>query len=506
MKSIIKYHIASLLFIGTLLFSSCGDMLDPKIYTDMTPSNFFKSEGDIDAAVTGIYLPCTSNWGYSDGGTGSWYASLFNADEKTYYTRSMFPTDELIPVNTGGAMDIYEFNFGPSTFQGSSQPVYNVIRFVARATDVINQIEQADASTEAIRNRYIAETKTLRALYMYVLYDFFGPVNVKLDPATLSDNQILPRPSEQEYIAYIEKDLDEAIACTTFPDMYNEDANNWGRMSKSIAYMIRLRLYMHLKDWAKAQSAAREIMGMGYQILPEYKDVFITKMNKEQIFGIPTNAASDNFWLEEVLPNDFSQGQNHLGEGYTRTAGWGVYLMQWAYYDKFSDNDKRKATILSAYTNNKGETIDRNDSRLRGAIPLKYVDEQAKGPGCQKDVPLFRYAEVLLSLAEAINEQSGPTQEAIDLVKQITDRAGTEIPASATLSKDSFRDFLLDERGRELYCEGMRRQDLIRHGKFITGARARGLDAKDYQVLYPIPQDIIIEAGGIIEQNPGYTN
>lgn len=506
MKSIIKYTAAAVLLSSTLLLSSCEDLLEPKIYTDMTPSNFFKSEGDIDAAVTGIYLPCTTNWGYSDGGTGNWYASLFNADEKTYYTRSMFPTDELIPVNTGSAMDIYEFNFGPSTFQGSSQPVYNAIRFVARATDVINQIEKATASTEDIRNRYIAESKTLRALYMYVLYDFFGPVNVKLDPSTLGDNTITPRPSEEEYIGYIEKDLDAAIACTTFPDKYNGDSKNWGRMSKGIAHMIQLRLYMHKKEWAKAQVAAKAIMGMGYQLLPEYKDAFVVKMNNEQIFGIPANSASDNFWMEEVLPNDFNNGKNHLGGTYARTSGWGVFMMQWSYYDKFEDSDKRKATILCEYVNNKGERIDRNDSRMRGAIPLKYVDEQAKGPGNQKDLPLFRYAEVLLSLAEAINEQNGPTAEAIDLVKQVTNRAGTEIPASAMTGKENFRNFLLDERGRELYCEGMRRQDLIRHGKFISGAKARGVDAKEHQVLFPIPQDIIIEGGGVVTQNNGYTN
>ena len=79
------------------------------------------------------------------------------------------------------------------------------------------------------------------------------------------------------------------------------------------------------------------------------------------------------------------------------------------------------------------------------------------------------------------------------------------IPASATSSKEAFRDYLLEERGRELFCEGQRRQDLIRHGVYISLARERGNNAQDYQVLFPIPQSVITEAGGIVEQNQGYT-
>ena len=68
------------------------------------------------------------------------------------------------------------------------------------------------------------------------------------------------------------------------------------------------------------------------------------------------------------------------------------------------------------------------------------------------------------------------------------------------------RSFILDERGRELYYEfGIRRQDLIRNGSFISNARARGFaTAQDTQVLFPIPSDVIIQSGGIIAQNPGY--
>ncbi len=61
------------------------------------------------------------------------------------------------------------------------------------------------------------------------------------------------------------------------------------------------------------------------------------------------------------------------------------------------------------------------------------------------------------------------------------------------------------ERGRELFMEGWRRQDLIRFGKYIEFARNRGCTAaKDHMVLFPIPPKVITESGGVIEQNPGY--
>ena len=119
----------------------------------------------------------------------------------------------------------------------------------------------------------------------------------------------------------------------------------------------------------------------------------------------------------------------------------------------------------------------------------------------------FRYADVLLSLAEIENELNGPTDKALGYLKQITDRVGVThtIPADIQSSKEKFKEFLLMERGRELFMEGWRRQDLIRFGKYIEFARNRGCTAaKDHMVLFPIPPKVITESGGVIEQNPGY--
>ena len=117
-----------------------------------------------------------------------------------------------------------------------------------------------------------------------------------------------------------------------------------------------------------------------------------------------------------------------------------------------------------------------------------------------------RYADVILSLAEIENELNGPTDKALGYLKQITDRSGVThtIPADIRTSKDKFKEFLLAERGRELYFEGWRRQDMIRFGKYIEYGLSKGYPAKDYMTLFPIPPKVIIESGGIVKNNPGY--
>lgn len=506
MKNIFRYMLLSTAFFSVTL-TSCDDLLETKNFTDMSPSNFFKTEGDMDAAVTGIYLPCTTNWGYSDGGTGKWYNALFNADINAYYPAGMVTTDDTRHY-LSNIFD--EFTFGPSS-GGALASTYNVIRFIARATDVINQIEQSSGATENIRNRYISETKTLRAFYMYTLLDWFGPVNVKLDPESLYDNTIEPRPSLADYISYIEKDLKEAIEEDAFPDKYNNDADNWGRMSKSIAYAIRMKLHMHQKNWEKAKADASQLIQMGFSLTDNYEDVFNNARTAEHIWAIPSNTASDNYYVTEVLPSDFKRGYSHLGRSYIRGnnanyyAGWQVFCMRWEFYDTFQDNDVRKNTILSEYETSSGTHKDRT-SGMTGAIPIKFMDTQYADWGIQKAHPVIRYAEILLSYAEAENELNGPTATAIAAVQQVTDRAGIEIPAAAKNGKDAFRDYILEERGRELFSEGQRRQDLIRHGVFIKRAQERGNNAKEHHVLFPIPQAVIIEANGVIQQNDGYTN
>ena len=135
---------------------------------------------------------------------------------------------------------------------------------------------------------------------------------------------------------------------------------------------------------------------------------------------------------------------------------------------------------------------------------MKYSEDPDQvGANQGNDVMLLRYADVLLSKAEAMNQLNGPTAECVELVNQIRRRAGVSEINAADFTKESLNDFLLDERGRELYCEGVRRDDLIRHGKFVSAVAEQNKFPESHMALYPVPQSVIDENPNIT-QNPGY--
>jgi len=495
-KLIIKYL---LVFVLLTSLASCEDVLEPKIYGDLTEDNFFNTEADFNAAVVALYNPFSIDWGKSDPGVGVWYVSLYNANNRSYLMRSMLSSDILW---NDWDPNILNFTWGPSTFNsnGAEGSTYAKIRFVARATDVIDKISKSDVN-ESVKNKYIAEAKTLRAWLMYILYDFFGPVNVKIDAETLSNSEITPRLSDEEYTKIIEQDLLDAIATQEIPDSYNNNLAEWGRVSKGVARMLLLKLYMHKKDWEKAEVVGKEIMNMEYSLDEDYANIFTEKANSEIIYAIPSNDAMPNWYMQHLFPGDYAKG-NAGSKVIERGGGWYGYAMPWDVYDKYEVGDLRTNTIITEYEADWGGMVDRNSSWFKGAIPLKYTGIQGNGPSYAIDWVVFRYADVLLLVSEAINEQRGPN-DAYQFVNQVRERAG--VAPWSGMTKEQFRDAILEERGKELFGEGVRRQDLIRHGKCIEKAIERGVtNAKPHHVLFPIPEDVIIEGEGVVKQNNGY--
>ena len=133
-------------------------------------------------------------------------------------------------------------------------------------------------------------------------------------------------------------------------------------------------------------------------------------------------------------------------------------------------------------------------------------------------MPIYRYADVLTLLSEAIVRNGNSiTQEAVGLLNQVRVTHGglKAYQLSDFASVEDFLDKLLEERGHEFYFEGVRRQDLIRHGKFIEAALAKArfagqptgkietkVDGQYKYEKFPLPTHLITE--GLIIQNPGY--
>jgi len=492
----------------TLFVLACTKALEPKELSQLTPQNFYQSANDANAALITLYVPFTSNWGNNDPGTAgpTWYAGLYNADVKTYYCRSMINTDEITNTAqdpTTGPLENY--TWGPATWVGPNDPTYYKVSYVAKATDIMSAISNSGAVPAATKTAYIAEAQTLRAWLMFVLYDFYGPLNVKTSEATLSDTAETPRLSDTAYVNQMVNDLTQALP--NLQPSFNNDAANWGRVSQGVAHMLLLKIYMMKKQWAAAQAQAQAIMNMGaYSLVTTpliagqtaYQSIFNTSANPEMIYAVPANLTSPNYWPQEVLPSDYASAPGIEPEA----SGWQVQYMPWAFYDKYDPTDQRLSTILTSYTNTSGVTRNRANG-MPGACPLKFTILTPNNEATSQDVPVFRYAEVLLSMAEAINEQTGPAN-AYQYINQVRERAG--VSDLSGLTQTTMRQAILDERGRELYGEGVRRQDLLRNGTYISTAIAMGRQAQPYDTLYPIPQAIIVQGEGVISQNAGYGN
>lgn len=141
-----------------------------------------------------------------------------------------------------------------------------------------------------------------------------------------------------------------------------------------------------------------------------------------------------------------------------------------------------------------------------------YLKGISKINQCQTDWIVYRYADVLTLLAEAIvREGNTVTTEAINLLNQVRTRAGlTAYTASSFSSARDFLDKLLIERAHEFYFEGCRRQDLIRDGSYVATMKQKCTDYGQVSIInenyhrFPIPESAIIAGQGIIKQNPGY--
>ena len=491
MKSKIKYTLIILLAV----LISCQE-LEREDFNQIYPENFFQNENDVKNASTAMYrLFYIFSWGggglYSHGRGGV----------------NIYPevTTDIMACRWGDGGIWAAFNEHTWTAENTKgvDGSYWRYNWLSKGEQIMKNINESPV-TDDIKQRYIAEIEGLQGWLAFVLYDLYGgiPIADKEVLENLEEEVYLPRKTNAEMVAYIEGKLNSAAQY--LPVSY--PSSDWGRITKGAAKTILLKLYMHEKDWVKAEEMAREIMKpeYGYGLLSDYKAIFAveSEINNETILAIPCNVSDfANGWVAHCLPPDYTYA-------ISGAAKWGGYRMEWDFYNTYEPNDKRLETIIAEYEaggvvynqDNKGDQLN------LGAVPLKYgVDPSHVGHMAGNDVPVYRYADVILCLAEAINNNNnGPTAEAYDLVNMVRTRAGLANLATG-LSKDEFNDAVLLERGHELYCEGHRRSDLIRHGKYIEFARLKPNNGTaDHKVLFPIPNSAITESKGAVVQNPGY--
>lgn len=476
-----------------VLVSACE--IEPVIYDKISPENYPKTEEDLSAAVTSIYYEFRQCW-----------APRYLDD--SHLMLNILTTDELTTAWGHKWQSNNEFLF----LENSSQITKTYEKYIKAITNVTLLLETFDNITienKDLIERYTAEVRTLRAFFAFNLLDLYGPVPIITDPDDVADIKNLPqmeRPSREWMVNFIESEL--KWSAERLPERAYDNDADYGRITSGAALTTLLKLYMLEKDWSKVEEVSTQIMALGYSLMDDYTAVF--------------DIANENFNNTEVIlsiilvSDPISLGTSWFACTMPQVPAmktdvpitvWGGLKVPWAFYDKFDSIDTRLTNLVRYYVSEDGDTIDYkkvSHAKAVGANPIKYgFDPNQNGNTNGNDMIIYRYSDVLLSRAEALNELNGPTQEAIDLINEIRNRAKVDKINLEDFNKSTLRDFILDERGRELWCEGARRQDLLRHGKFISTAIDEGYDAKEKHKLFPIPQNAR-EENPKLSQNPGW--
>ncbi len=476
-----------------LITPGCQDFLEEETFTQYDPAAFLQDQSGVDALLTGAYAALTiTGYGMRD----------------NYFILGEFPTD--MTWETGGGLNrlvvpVIQFNWDASTgfFDGQYGIFYTAI---ARANNVLSVINSLEGLEQETIEQVEREAKFIRAFSYYMLHNLFGPTPIIEIPVDASLDEIesigkeTPKATEEEYRAYVEADL--LVASTKLPAGGFSSRGNKGN-----ALALLTKFYLNNKQWQKAADAAQEVLALDYALYNDYTKLFSVggEDNNEFIFRFECLLGSNqiNVYMPHAFPPNYPIQTNWINFG-------AMFRTYTAFYETFEAQDIRRNLFVTEYTEvgNTEPTLLNRDAEgnpLDDVRSFKYVpDPNAIGQENGNDIPYIRLSDIILARAEALNELNGPNQESIDLINQIRSRAQASLITLADYpGKESLRDFILAERGREFYSEGLRREDLIRHGKFIQQALDRGIPAQDYQVLYPLPQ-AQIDNNPNLEQNPGY--
>lgn len=485
-----NYSIVVLLL---LIVFGCNDILDPEVYSETAPNNLFQSIEGIESVLFSAYANVAENSGN--------IASIEMGIEETM-------------GDNGYVVSRYAPNYQEYIMDPAEVHTFYYLRPYHAIRDANIILEEIDSAPiiESLIEQIKAEATFLRAVGYYKLYMRFGGVPLR----TSSDDELeLPRASAEEIVNFVESELLASIP--GLPDPGQE--SSYGRAQKGAAYGYLMKLYLNTKQWQKAADEAQTIIDMGvYGLFPDYFSMFFVanEGNKEMIWvktgQKDSGRSAGNSFMNFAYPYAPSPFAYHPRTGLefpesARNFDDTNFFVYDSWYETFDPDDERKSLIITEYVGEDGElhNLANVDDENIGRRPFKYwPDDGAAGPGYGNDIPVIRYADVLLSKAEALNELNGPNQESIDLINEVRNRAGVaELQLADFASTEVLREHILEERGWEFWWEGKRREDLIRHGKLIERAHERGFPAQAHHARFPIPQSIM-DSNPALEQNPGY--
>lgn len=498
-----------LLITAIILLSSCSKkFLDLHPDTYENGSNFFKSEDDIISAVNGVYAMYQSQLDTYIEMTEM--RSDNTCNEYNPNLRALPSTDrEALDEFTNNSTNIYT-NYWSVGYQA-----------IYRVNVILNKINTINFNdTSVIKSRSIGECEFTRAWFYFNLVRFYGEVPLILMPVDVAESFSVGRSPVQDIYTQILSDVNDAIQ--RLPDNYS--GSDVGRITKGAALTLLAKIQMTQGNFKDAVTTLQQIMSLGYSLMPDYQDCFnpADKNNPESIFEIQFSSSipgQSNGDALAWLPYGSSAWQALFS--YTGGNQYGYDIPTKDLVAAYEPGDSRKnISIGMPFTDSAG-----NEVPVAYIKKWLYIDPVPYRNDCNFQV--YRYADVLLMLAESLNEVGYQgSGEALNLLNQVRQRAGLKDLTTTDVSdQTSFRLAIYHEERVELAFEGHRWFNLIRTGRAISVMNAYGqkeladpstpflpggqyitgsFNVQKFQLLYPVPQSEIDKNPSKLTQNDGY--
>jgi hypothetical protein len=489
-----KFYIKSLgvaLLSTVLLVSSCKkSFLDVDPQGQQPAQQFWQSQDDATKAVNAIYANLRT---WENVAFPALVIESVGADEAD---KGSSPTDATFWL----LYDTYTVTSTEGSLQTFWTGQYQNINLCNQVLDNIPGITM----DETLKARYIAEAKFVRAYSYFRLVRAYGDVPLRLNVPKDATEYNIPRAPKDQVYAQIEQDLTDAAA--VLPANYG--ATDLGRATKGAALGMHAKVALYQKKWADVVTLTNQVMGLGYNLFPDFEKLFRTnnENSSESIFEIQAELVAGN---NDASNSQYSQVQGVAG---VTGGGWGFNVPSAALAAAFDPNDPRRdATIIF-----RGETTPQGDV-IPTTVPNPMYNQKSYVPfsqyvsgfneGAQQNIRVLRFADILLMNAEAANEL-GNTTQALSSLNRVRDRARganplTVLPPVTTTDQSALRNAIYKERQVELAMESDRYFDVIRQGRAAEVFGPKGWKAGKNEV-WPVPQTEIELSGGLLTQNPGY--
>jgi len=482
-KLVNKLFYWSALMLSVVFMSSCKEMLIEKPKS-VAAEVFYNTREEVEAAVNAIYSPLR------DGTMANYIATLECQSDWMYGRGSWDPLSQYQGLNDANITRVAGF--------------WNAFYLAVRnANLVIQNAPNGNAISSEDISKLVGEAKFLRALTYFHLVRNWGAIPLRTEENMIEKD--LPKSSVEQIYSLIISDLLNAEA--SLPDV----PNAIGRPSKWAAKTLLADVYLQQERFQEAADKAEEVI-----LADKYKLVGVQNREDLQykLFGPEILTTSEEiFYLK-----------------YSRLANQGNYIL-WISNHPSTNlfNFGGAYAVHGDQTNPNFINWDNEDLRKslwdnidfglgkNTLVSSKYVDPNAISQnGAGNDLPIYRYAEILLIYAEASTRAGNSVNEkALEGLNQVRRRAYglnpeviSELDIESSIAPSEFLDLVVRERGYEFLYEGKRWHELKRINRVAELIQTgKGKAVADKHLLWPIPVSEMNYNKALnpaSDQNPGY--